>query len=196
MPITPHVSFPNGFLSNINILPHFTCQDKNWHQFQPSHSLITGTNYERTFVMIKPDAVQRGLIAEILGRFEKKGFKVVGLKMVNPDERLIRAHYDDLKSRPFFRDLVDYMSTAGPVIAVVLEGKDVIRYSRTMIGETSPSKSPVGSIRGDLATDVSRNIIHGSDAAETAQHEIQLWFGDEEVNNWQPSTAQWQYEDI
>lgn len=146
--------------------------------------------------MLKPDAVQRGLVSEILGRFERKGFKIVGLKMVTPDERLIRAHYDDLKSRPFFRDLVDYMSSAGPVVAVVLEGKDVVRYSRTMIGETSPSKSPAGSIRGDLATDVSRNIIHGSDAVETAQREIQLWFNENEINNWSKTSAQWQYEDV
>lgn len=146
--------------------------------------------------MLKPDAVQRGLISEILARFEKKGFKVVALKMVNPDERLIRAHYDDLKARPFFRDLVDYMSSAGPVVAIVLEGKDVVRYSRTMIGETSPSKSPAGSIRGDLATDVSRNIIHGSDATDTAQREIQLWFQEHEVNDWTKCTATWQYEDV
>ncbi|KAL9648582.1 hypothetical protein ABK040_012240 [Willaertia magna] len=154
---------------------------------------IAGTKHERTFMAIKPDAVQRGNIGEIIGRMEKKGFKLVGLKLVQPSKQLIEAHYADLSGRPFFNGLVEYM-TGKPVVAMVWEGKGVVAYSRVMIGATNPLASAPGTIRGDLAIDVGINTIHGSDSTQTAEQEISLWFKPDEIANYNMDIAKWIYE--
>ena len=148
---------------------------------------------ERTFIAIKPDGVQRGLISEIIGRFERKGFKLVGLKQLIPSKELAQKHYGVHKDRPFFGDLVEFISS-GPVIAMVWEGEGVILNARKLIGATKPLEAEPGTIRGDLAIDIGRNIIHGSDGSETASFEINLWFEDSEINEWKTSDYKWRVE--
>ncbi len=148
---------------------------------------------ERTFIAIKPDGVQRGLIGEIIQRFEKKGFNLVGMKAMKVSRELAETHYGEHREKPFFSGLVDFI-TSGPVIAMVWEGEGVIAASRKMIGATKPLESAPGTIRGDFGVTVGRNIIHGSDAPETAQREIGLWFADDELVGWQPSMTSWIYE--
>jgi nucleoside-diphosphate kinase len=148
---------------------------------------------ERTFLMIKPDGVQRGLVSEIIGRFETKGFTLVGLKLMSVSRELAEKHYAVHKERPFFSGLVDFI-TSGPVVAMVWEGEGVIASARKMIGATKPLEAEPGTIRGDLGVTVGRNIIHGSDAPETAQSEIALWFSDSELASWTPATQSWIYE--
>ena len=148
---------------------------------------------ERTFIAIKPDGVQRGLISEIIGRFERKGFKLIGLKQLIPSKELAQKHYGVHKDRPFFGDLVEFISS-GPVIAMVWEGEGVILNARKLIGATKPLEAEPGTIRGDLAIDIGRNIIHGSDGSETAAFEINLWFEDSEINEWKTSDYKWRVE--
>jgi nucleoside-diphosphate kinase len=145
---------------------------------------------ERTFLAIKPDGVQRGLVGEIIGRFEAKGFKLVGMKLMTASRELAEQHYGVHKERPFFAGLVDFI-TSGPLVAMVWEGDGVVASARKMIGATNPLNSEPGTIRGDLAVNVGRNIIHGSDAVETAHEEISLWFKDEELSAWTPSLTPW-----
>jgi len=147
---------------------------------------------ERTFIAIKPDGVHRGLVGEIIKRFEMKGFKLVGLKMTHASEELLKQHYDDLKDRPFFAGLVDYMHS-GPVVAMVWEGKGAVKTGRVMLGETNPAESKPGTIRGDFCIQVGRNICHGSDAVESAKQEIGLWFKPEELVSWKPCAHDWIY---
>ena len=148
---------------------------------------------ERTFTAIKPDGVHRGLIAEIIGRFENKGFKLVGLKQLIPSKELAEKHYGVHKDRPFFNDLVNFISS-GPVIAMVWEGSGVIANARKLIGATNPLESDPGTIRGDFAINIGRNIIHGSDSKDTADFEINLWFNENELNEWDPSDNEWKVE--
>ncbi len=148
---------------------------------------------ERTFLAIKPDGVQRGLVGEIIRRFETKGFTLVGLKCMNVSRELAEAHYDVHRERPFFTGLVEFI-TSGPVVAMVWEGDGVVAAARKMIGATNPLTSEPGTIRGDFGVNIGRNIIHGSDAIETAQREISLWFKDEELVTWKPQIAPWLYE--
>ncbi|THG08539.1 hypothetical protein TEA_005078 [Camellia sinensis var. sinensis] len=155
---------------------------------------VHAAEMERTFIAIKPDGVQRGLIAEIISRFERKGFKLVAIKIVVPSKDFAQKHYHDLKERPFFNGLCDFLSS-GPVIAMVWEGEGVIKYGRKLIGATDPQKSEPGTIRGDLAVVVGRNIIHGSDGPETAQDEIKLWFKPEELVSYMISGEKWIYGD-
>jgi len=150
-------------------------------------------NQEKTFIAIKPDGVQRGFISEIIGRFERKGFKLVALKQLIPSKELAQKHYGVHKERPFFNDLVDFISS-GPVIAMVWEGEGVISSARKMIGATKPLEAEPGTIRGDLAVNIGRNIIHGSDGPDTASFEINLWFNNEEICNWNPSDSIWRIE--
>ncbi|KOC61572.1 Nucleoside diphosphate kinase [Habropoda laboriosa] len=151
-------------------------------------------NKERTFIMIKPDGVQRGLVGKIIQRFEDKGFKLVAMKMLWPSEDLLKKHYSDLSSRPFFPGLVKYMSS-GPVVPMVWEGLNSVKTGRVMLGETNPKDSAPGTIRGDLCIEVGRNIIHGSDSVESANKEIKLWFGGEkEVTDWASWAEKWIYE--
>ncbi|HEY9654748.1 MAG TPA: nucleoside-diphosphate kinase [Crinalium sp.] len=141
---------------------------------------------ERTFLAIKPDGVQRKLIGEIIRRFETKGFTLVGLKLMTVSRELAETHYGVHRERPFFAGLVDFI-TSGPVVAMVWEGEGVIASARKIIGATNPLNAEPGTIRGDFGVNVGRNLIHGSDAPETAQQEISLWFKEEELANWQPS---------
>ena len=145
---------------------------------------------ERTFLAIKPDGVQRGIVGEIIGRFEAKGFTLVGLKLMSVSRELAEAHYDVHRERPFFPGLVEFIISS-PVVAMVWEGDGVVASARKMIGATNPLTSEPGTIRGDFAVNVGRNIIHGSDAIETAQREIKLWFKDEELVSWKPSLTPW-----
>ena len=148
---------------------------------------------ERTFIAIKPDGVQRGFISEIIGRFERKGFKLAALKQLIPSKELAQKHYGVHKDRPFFSDLVDFISS-GPVVAMVWEGEGVISCARKMIGATKPLEAEPGTIRGDLAINIGRNIIHGSDGSDTASFEINLWFNNEEICDWDPSDSIWRIE--
>ena len=148
---------------------------------------------ERTFIAIKPDGVQRGLISEIIGRFERKGFKLVALKQLIPSRQLAGKHYGIHKERPFFDNLVDFISS-GPVIAMVWEGPNVIVSARKLIGATKPVDSEPGTIRGDYAIDIGRNIIHGSDGQETANFEINLWFDETELCDWSTADSHWRVE--
>lgn len=153
---------------------------------------VRAAELERTFIAIKPDGVQRGLISEIISRFERKGYKLVGIKVVIPSKEFAQKHYHDLKERPFFDGLCDFLSS-GPVIAMVWEGQGVISYGRKLIGATDPQKSEPGTIRGDLAVVVGRNIIHGSDGPETAKDEIKLWFKPEELVSFTSNAEKWVY---
>ncbi len=148
---------------------------------------------ERTFLAIKPDGVQRKLIGEIIRRFEAKGFTLVGLKLMSVSRELAETHYGVHRERPFFPGLVDFI-TSGPVVAMVWEGKGVIASARKIIGATNPLNSEPGTLRGDFGVDVGRNIIHGSDAPETAEQEIKLWFKPEDLISWEPAAIAWIYE--
>ncbi|GKU76013.1 nucleoside-diphosphate kinase [Paenibacillus sp. L3-i20] len=129
----------------------------------------------RTFVMVKPDGVERGLVGRIVARFEEKGFTLVDAKLTRLDRKLAEIHYEHLNTKPFFGELVDFI-TSGPVFAMVLEGKDAIQNARSLIGATNPTEATPGTIRGDYAIDVSSNIVHGSDSDENAEREINLHF--------------------
>jgi len=148
---------------------------------------------ERTFLAIKPDAVQRGLVADIIKRFEQRGYKLVGIKMLVPSESLLKDHYAEHVNRPFFPGLVKFMSS-GPVVAMVWEGLEVVKTGRVMLGETKPLDSKPGSVRGDFSIDLGRNIVHGSDSVEAANREIGLWFKPEELVKWEKVTDTWIYE--
>merc|ERR1712224_1022000 len=152
-------------------------------------------NRERTFIMLKPDAVQRGLVGEIIKRFEQKGFKLVAMKMMHASEELLKEHYADLSSKAFFPGLVKYMNS-GPVVPMVWEGLNVVKTGRVMLGETNPAASAPGTIRGDFCIQVGRNICHGSDAVESAIKEIALWFKEEQLVSWDPVAMEWVYEDF
>ncbi|MBD2483205.1 nucleoside-diphosphate kinase [Planktothrix sp. FACHB-1365] len=145
---------------------------------------------ERTFLAIKPDGVQRGLVGEIIRRFETKGFTLVGLKLLIPSQELAEKHYAVHKERPFFYSLVSFI-TSGPIVAMVWEGDGVVASARKIIGATNPLNAEPGTIRGDFGINIGRNIIHGSDALETAQNEISLWFSDAELANWEPTIKPW-----
>jgi len=135
---------------------------------------------ERTLVIIKPDAVQRGLIGQIISRFEKKGIKIVAMKLVSVSRELAERHYGVHKGKPFFEPTVKYI-TSSPVVAMVLEGINAIEMVRGMMGKTDPQKAEPGTIRGDYGQFIGRNIVHGSDSKETAEFEINLWFAPKEI---------------
>jgi len=145
---------------------------------------------ERTFVMIKPDAVQRGLVGEILTRFEKKGIKIVALKLVSVSRELAEKHYGIHKGKPFFEPTVEHI-TSSPVVAMVLEGNNAIEMVRAMMGKTNPQEAAMGTIRGDYGQFIGRNIVHGSDGPDTAKFEINLWFKAEELSNYTKIDEAW-----
>lgn len=130
---------------------------------------------ERTFIMVKPDGVERRLVGEIIRRLENRGFRLVGLKMLQPSREIAEQHYAVHRERPFYGELVDFI-TSGPVVAMVWEGSQAITLIRKMMGATKPEDALPGTIRGDYTTEIQTNLIHGSDAPETAQAEIALWF--------------------
>jgi nucleoside-diphosphate kinase len=147
---------------------------------------------ERTFVMVKPDGVQRGLIGEIIGRFERRGLKIVGMKMMQVSDELARAHYAVHEGKPFFEGLVKYIVSA-PVVAMVVEGSNAVIAVRQTVGATRPHEAAPGTIRADLAIEIGRNLVHASDAPETAAAEIALWFS-EGVVEWQRAMDAWMIE--
>merc|ERR1739846_297884 len=152
------------------------------------------TQRERTFIMIKPDGVQRGLVGPIISRFETKGFKLVAMKLCRPSKAHLEQHYADLAGKKFFPGLIQYMCS-GPVCAMVWEGDNAVVTGRKMLGATRPLDSEPGTIRGDFCIDVGRNICHGSDSVESATKEIQMWFGNIELASWRPVAIPWIYED-
>lgn len=147
---------------------------------------------ERTFLMVKPDGVQRNLIGEIVSRFERKGFQLVGAKLMNVSRELAEKHYAEHKERPFFGELVDFI-TSGPVFAMVWEGENVIAVARQMMGATNPKDAAPGTIRGDFGITVGKNVIHGSDSPESAEREISLFFKEEELLSYSKSINEWIY---
>ncbi|MCE7791007.1 nucleoside-diphosphate kinase [Salipaludibacillus sp. CUR1] len=145
---------------------------------------------ERTFLMVKPDGVQRNLIGEVVSRFEMKGFTLAGAKIMQISKDLAETHYGEHKERPFFGELVDFI-TSGPVFAMVWEGDGVIAEARKMMGKTNPKEADPGTIRGDFGVQVSMNIIHGSDSEESAKREINLFFNDEELVSYGKTLNKW-----
>ena len=145
---------------------------------------------ERTFVMIKPDGVQRGLVGEIISRFEKKGVKIVAMKLVSVSKELAEKHYGIHKGKSFFEPTVKYI-TSSPVVAMVLEGNNAIEIVRGMMGKTNPQEAAMGTIRGDYGQFIGRNLVHGSDGLDTAEFEINLWFKPEELSNYTRIDEEW-----
>lgn len=147
---------------------------------------------EKTFIMVKPDGVQRNLVGEIVQRFEDKGFKLVGAKLMQISSELAEEHYGEHKERPFFGELVEFI-TSGPVFAMVWEGENVITTARKMMGETNPAEALPSTIRGDYGITVGKNIIHGSDALESAEREINLFFDEKELISYDKVNTNWIY---
>jgi len=142
---------------------------------------------ERSLVLIKPDGIQRGLGATIIGRLESRGLKLVAIKMLHMDKALAEKHYDIHRDKPFFKDLVNYI-TSSPIIAAVFEGDGAVDSIRKIMGPTDPAKAETGTIRGDFGLDIEHNTVHGSDAVETARREIKLFFTEAEIYNYQRET--------
>lgn len=148
---------------------------------------------EQTFIAVKPDGVQRGLIGVIITRFEQKGYKLIGIKLMNASRQLLEEHYAELCQKPFFNSLISYMAS-GPICAMVWEGKHVVDAGRSILGTTNPLLSLPGTIRGDFAIDISRNVCHSSDSLSSAKREIQLWFNENELSSWKNHSDSWVYE--
>ncbi|KAG4300677.1 hypothetical protein PCANB_003027 [Pneumocystis canis] len=138
---------------------------------------------EKTFIAVKPDGVQRGLIGKIIDRFEQRGYKLVAIKLLNASRAQLEQHYAELQGKPFFNGLITYMMS-GPICAMVWQGKGVVETGRRILGKTNPLDSAPGTVRGDFAIDVGRNVCHGSDSITSAQKEISLWFNYDEILNW------------
>ncbi|KGX87964.1 nucleoside-diphosphate kinase [Pontibacillus litoralis] len=147
---------------------------------------------EKTFIMVKPDGVQRNLVGDIVSRFENKGFKLAGAKLMMIPTELAEKHYGEHKEKPFFGELVDFI-TSGPVFAMVWEGENVIATARQMMGKTNPAEAMPGTIRGDFGLTVGKNVVHGSDAPESAEREIQLFFNQEEQVEYEKTNNTWIY---
>ncbi|MBU9723950.1 MULTISPECIES: nucleoside-diphosphate kinase [Bacillaceae] len=145
---------------------------------------------ERTFLMVKPDGVQRNLVGEIVSRFEQKGYTLVGAKMLAVSKELAETHYGEHKERPFFGELVGFI-TSSPVFAMVWEGENVISEARKMMGATNPQEATPGTIRGDYGIQVSKNVIHGSDSVESAAREIDLFFNEDELVSFKKTNSEW-----
>jgi nucleoside-diphosphate kinase len=148
---------------------------------------------ERTLIILKPDAVQRGICGEILSRFERKGLQIVGMKLMKIPQSLAETHYEPHKERPFYAGLVKFM-TSSPVVVLALEGKDAIVIARKMMGATFGSKAEPGTIRGDFGVSNSYNLIHGSDSPEAATRELGLFFKADELQSWTPTIQSWVYD--
>merc|ERR1719167_1918225 len=141
---------------------------------------------EQTYIMIKPDGVQRGIVGRIISRFEDKGFQLVGMKLLMAEDEVLAEHYGELKEKPFFPGLLEYIKS-GPVVAMAWKGKGVVATARQMMGTTNPANAAPGTIRGDFGIVPGRNVIHGSDAVESGEREVGLWFNDTELVKWTPS---------
>src|SRR5215475_1042878 len=145
---------------------------------------------QKTLILLKPDCVQRRLIGEVTARFEKKGLRLAGLKLVHASRDLAEKHYAVHKGKPFYESLLSFL-TAGPTVAVVFEGREAVAAARNLMGATDGVKAPPGTIRGDFAISVQNNLVHGSDSPENAQAEIALWFRPEELVGYQPVDTPW-----
>jgi nucleoside-diphosphate kinase len=145
---------------------------------------------ERTLVLIKPDAVQRGLIGEVVSRLERRGLHPVAIKLMRVTAELAERHYHEHRGKPFFPGLVEFI-TSSPVVAMVWEGPGAVALVRTMMGATDPAGSPPGTIRGDLAVSLAMNVIHGSDSTESAAREVAIFFENDELLDWQSGSAAW-----
>ncbi len=145
---------------------------------------------QKTFVAIKPDGVQRALIGEVLGRFEAKGLKLIGMKFMQVSKEMAETHYGEHKGKPFYEGLVNYITSA-PIVAMAWEGKDAVAISRNLIGATNPATAAPGTIRGDLALEIGRNIVHGSDSPESGTREIGIFFKDAELVSWERAQERW-----
>ena len=148
---------------------------------------------QQTFLAIKPDGVQRGLIGKIISRLEEKGFKLIGMKLMKVSNELAEKHYGEHKDKPFFKGLVSFI-TSGPIVAMVWEGKNIISALRKMMGKTNPLDAELGTVRGDFAIDIGKNVVHGSDSEESAKREIALFFREDELIKWEPEIQKWIYE--
>ncbi|MCC6027307.1 MAG: nucleoside-diphosphate kinase [Archaeoglobus sp.] len=148
---------------------------------------------ERTFVMVKPDGVQRGLVGEIISRLERKGLKIVAIKMLKIPMEMAEKHYEEHKNKPFFSSLISYI-TSGPVVAMVVEGKNAVKVVRKLVGATNPAEAEPGTIRGDFGLDLGRNVVHASDSITSAEREIRLFFKDDEILNYERDLDAWVYE--
>ena len=147
---------------------------------------------ERSLVLIKPDAIQRGLAGEIISRLEQKGLKIVAMKMLHMDEKLAQRHYSIHKGKAFFNGLVNFI-TSSPIIAIVFQGKNAVEIIRQMMGETDPVKARSGTIRGDFGIDIGHNLVHGSDSLENASKEIELFFKKNEILDYDRELDTWLY---
>ncbi len=145
---------------------------------------------ERTLVIVKPDGVQRGLIGPILGRLESRGLKLVGLKFMQVSQGLAQRHYAIHRDKPFFQDLVSFI-TSSPVVAAVFDGPSAVTVVRAMLGVTNPAQAAPGTIRGDLALDTIHNLLHASDSPENGQQEVALWFQPSELVSWERDLEAW-----
>ena len=130
---------------------------------------------EKTFVMVKPDGVERKLVGEIIGRIEKKGFNILDIKMINPTKEIVEEHYDEHKEKPFFEELVNFI-LQGPVVGIIVEGENVIEVIRLMVGDKNPKFALPGTIRGDFANTTTMNLVHASDSVESSDRELNIWF--------------------
>lgn len=144
----------------------------------------------QTFVMVKPDGVQRALVGEVMGRLEQKGFRLAALKMLIIPRSMAETHYQEHRERDFFPQLIDFI-TSGPVVAMVWEGEEVVQAVRTLMGKTNPLEAAPGTIRGDFGVSVNHNIVHGSDSEESAQREVALFFDHREIVAWEPARQRW-----
>jgi nucleoside-diphosphate kinase len=147
-------------------------------------------NMDRTLVLVKPDGVQRGLIGEIISRLERRGLKIVGMKLMQVSGELANRHYGEHEGKPFFAGLVGFI-TSGPIVAMAIEGNNVVGLVRTTVGATNPAASAPGTIRGDLGVDIGRNLIHGSDSDESAKRELSLFFNEGELLDYSRDTDPW-----
>jgi nucleoside-diphosphate kinase len=145
---------------------------------------------EQTLVLIKPDAVQRGLVGEVIGRLERRGLQLVAMKLMRITDELAGRHYAEHREKPFFRGLVDFITSA-PVVAMVWQGPGAVAMVRTMMGATNPANAAPGTIRGDLAVSFGMNVIHGSDSPESAAREVELFFGAAELVGWERTIEPW-----
>jgi nucleoside-diphosphate kinase len=148
---------------------------------------------ERTLIIVKPDAVQRGLTGEIVRRFENRGLRIVGMKFIHMSRELAGRHYAIHLGKPFYEGLINYITSA-PVVVIVLEGTQAVTIARNTIGATRPSEAAAGTIRGDLGLEVGRNLVHGSDSVENAEKEVSLFFSPEELVDWARDTDRWIFE--
>lgn len=148
---------------------------------------------ERTLIIVKPDAMQRGLTGEIIRRFEARGLRIIGMKLMQVSEALAKRHYAEHEGKPFFDPLVEYI-TSSPVVVMVLEGKRAIEAARNTIGKTNPVEAAAGTIRGDFGMEIGRNLVHGSDSVESGQREVSIFFNDDELISWSRDTERWIFE--